>query len=80
MNDVLIAWVFVNGIALLALVLMLADGIHIEDIYLGNPSRVYNKIEVNWFGAWFIAIAVNILFPALTIPYWIYKIFTVGRK
>lgn len=80
MNNVLIALIIFNCIALLFVILMLTNGIHIEDIYLGNPFRIYKKIEVNWFGAWFIAIAVNVLLPAFTIPYWIYKIFTVGRK
>lgn len=45
-----------------------------------NPKALYKHIKVNWFGAWFLAIIANILLPAIAIPYWIYKVCTVGRE
>ena len=45
-----------------------------------NPFSLYKNIEVNWFGAFLIAIILNLLFPLISISYWIYKICTVGRK
>lgn len=44
-----------------------------------NPIVIYKNIKVNWFGAWALSILLNILLPAIAIPYWIYKICTVGR-
>ena len=45
-----------------------------------NPIVVYNNIKVNWFGAWFIAIIINIGSPITSIFYWMCKLCTVGRK
>ena len=45
-----------------------------------NPIVIYNDIKVNWFGAWLLAIVCNVALPSVAIPYWIYKICTVGRK
>ena len=80
MNEVLLAWVIANCIGLIGVLLMLADSHHIRDMYLCNPFGVYDKIKVNWFGAWLIAIVVNVLLPCIAIPYWIYKLCTVGRR
>lgn len=45
-----------------------------------NPKYLYNRLYVNWFGA----IMLSIIFFALTAPmaiwYWVYKLFTVGRR
>ena len=45
-----------------------------------NPKYLYSRLRVNWFGA----IMLSIIFLALTAPvtiwYWIYKLFTVGRS
>ena len=45
-----------------------------------NPKVIYKNIKVNWFGAWLLAVIFNILLPLVAIPYWIYKLCTVGRK
>lgn len=45
-----------------------------------NPVVIYKHIKVNWFGAAFISLVCHILFPLVAVPYWIYKLFTVGRK
>ena len=44
-----------------------------------NPIVIYYRIDVNWFGAWLLALIANICLPIIAIPYWIYKICTVGR-
>lgn len=44
-----------------------------------TPSSVYKNIKVNWFGAWFIAIACHMCFPVLALFYWIKVLFTLGR-
>lgn len=45
-----------------------------------NPIVIYNNIPVNWFGTLLLTIIFNVLLPSVAIPYWIYKICTVGRK
>lgn len=51
-----------------------------EELCVVNPKVVYENIKVNWFGAWVLAILFNVLFPMIAIPYWIYKLCTVGRS
>lgn len=45
-----------------------------------NPIWIYQTIEVNWFGAIFLALIGNVIIPHIAIFYWIYKLCTVGRK
>ena len=45
---------------------------------LFNPIQLYNNTGLNRFGAWFIAIFACLTFLSWSIPYWIYKLFTVG--
>lgn len=45
-----------------------------------NPSVLYEKFKVNWFGAFFLAILFNLLILPIAIVYWIYKLCTVGRN
>ena len=45
-----------------------------------NPIVIYEHVRVNWFGAILICILLNLLLPAISIPYWIYKLVTVGRS
>ena len=45
-----------------------------------NPKVIYKNISVNWFGAIILTILLNILLPVIAIPYWIYKLCTIGRK
>lgn len=45
-----------------------------------NPIVIYNNVRVNWFGAVLLSVISNVLLPSLAIPYWIYKLCTIGRK
>ena len=46
-----------------------------------NPIRNYNKwIAFNWFGISTITILLNIILLPYAIVYWIYRLFTIGRK
>lgn len=76
LSGLLAGYVAVNCMALFMLLLLCADGANFSFV---NPIVIYNKIKVNWFGAWALSILLNILLPVIAIPYWIYKICTVGR-
>ena len=71
-------WTAVNVAALcILLMLLIADeGVSLSFV---NPMVIYDNIRVNWFGAWLLAIVINVLLPLVSITYWIYKICTVGR-
>lgn len=46
-----------------------------------NPIRNYEQWnKMNWFGIIFCTIAVNVILFPYAICYWIYKLFTTGRK
>ena len=45
-----------------------------------NPIVIYKNIKMNWVGVILTTIILNILLPAVSVPYWIYKLLTVGRK
>ncbi len=70
-------WVGVNILSLFILLLLSVDGANASFV---NPKVIYKDIKVNWFGAWVLTILFNVLLPAIAIPYWIYKLFTVGRQ
>lgn len=70
------SWIVINIVALTGIFMFCIDGANFSFV---NPIVIYNKIKVNWFGAIVLAVIFNILLPAISIPYWIYKIFTVGR-
>lgn len=70
-------WSAINITAFIILGSLYIEGANFSFV---NPMVIYKKIKVNWFGAWFLAIVFNIMLPAVAIPYWIYKICTVGRK
>lgn len=53
----------------------MADGLEFV-----NPTWLYKRYKINWFGAIFIAILFNILCFPFSICYWFYKLCTVGRK
>jgi len=76
MIELLIGWGAINATALFLLLLLCCEGANFSFV---NPMVIYDNIAVNWFGAWLLAIVFNILFPVIAIPYWIYKICTVGR-
>lgn len=45
-----------------------------------NPIVIYENIEMNWVGVTLTTIILNVLLPTISVPYWIYKLLTVGRK
>lgn len=68
--------VMANAFTPIFIVINADDGCNFSFV---NPMVIYDNIMVNWFGAWLLAIVFNILLPTVSIPYWIYKICTVGR-
>ena len=56
-----------------------ASGMY-EYFSLVNPKVIYRKLPVNWFGVTLLTIIFNVCFVIVSVPYWIYKICTVGRK
>jgi hypothetical protein len=51
------------------------------DLLWFNPIQNYKDwTQLNWFGIIVITILLNIIFFPYAIGYWIYKLFTVGRK
>ena len=71
------AWVVMNVLALCLLVEWLSEGGGLFNFV--NLIVIYDNVPVNWFGAICLSIVLNILFPVVALPYWIYKLFTVGR-
>ena len=76
MEELFTAWIVANVLAWFLLAMASVDGINPSFV---NPIVIYNNIKVNWFGAWLFAIVCNVALPSVAIPYWIYKICTVGR-
>ena len=70
------AWIAANILAVFILGITSIDGTNLSFV---NPIVIYDNIKVNWFGAWLLAIVCNVGLPIVAIPYWIYKICTVGR-
>lgn len=51
-----------------------------KEVYF-NPIKNYNKwTQFNWFGITIITLIINIVFLPYAICYWIYKLFTIGRR
>lgn len=67
-----------------ALQFALLFGIFLNEIDIGlawlNPLWLYRHINVNWFGAFFIALVGTLMFIPFAVGYWLYKACTVGRK
>ena len=76
MIELLIGWAAINAFALFILFFVCIEGGNFSFV---NPKVIYDNIGVNWFGAWLLGIVCNILLPVIAIPYWIYKLCTVGR-
>lgn len=55
----------------------LADSDGIEFV---NPVYLYKHVQVNWFGAIFLATLYGTMSPIGTAIYWLYKLCTVGRR
>ena len=77
MEELFILWIIMNIMAVLTLVATFTNNANPSFV---NPIVIYNKIKINWFGALLLAIVFNVVLPVIAIPYWIYKICTVGRK
>lgn len=45
-----------------------------------NPKIIYERVQVNWFGAIILSLFFNALCPIVSICYWFYKLCTVGRR
>jgi hypothetical protein len=70
------------GIAALCLLTMpIASCItHSKGLEYCNPLWLHSHYKLNCFGAWFVAIVLNILSWPATFWYWIYKLCTIGRR
>lgn len=77
MVELLGAWIVANVLFLIFLTGSIGDGVNCSFV---NPVVIYNNIKVNWFGAVLLAIVCNIGLPVAAIPYWIYKLCTIGIK
>lgn len=77
MKEILFWWVSLNIAVLIVLLATCANGANCSFV---NPKVIYKNIKVNWFGAWLLAVVCNICFPVVAIPYWIYKLCTIGRQ
>ena len=71
--------IFINGLALILTIVSTANN-DTAGFSWCNPCFIYNHTKVNWFGAIFLALIVNITLPFTSILYWLYKLCTFGRK
>ena len=78
MQTLIDIWIFINIILPLDVAIM-AAAVNVNFSFV-NPIIIYRSIPVNWFGTLLLTIILNILLPSIAIPYWIYKLCTVGRK
>lgn len=76
METLFTVWIVANILVWFLLAIASADDFNPSFV---NPIVIYDNIRVNWFGAWLLAIVCNVALPTVAIPYWIYKICTVGR-
>ena len=75
-EKLLLSWIAINIIGLFDISVFSTYGANFSFV---NPIVIYNKTKLNWFGVAVLTVIFNILLPVISIPYWIYKIFTVGR-
>lgn len=45
-----------------------------------NPLYIYKDRRVNWFGAFVVALIMNVICPIVSVVYWFSKLCTVVRK
>lgn len=45
-----------------------------------NPKVKYEEGNLNWFGTIVVTVVVTIILMPMAIVFWIYKLFTVGRR
>ena len=78
MNETLLGlWLSINILAYFITIITLSEGTNFSFV---NPFVIYKNIKVNWAGCIILTIIFNVVFLAVSIPYWIYKLFTIGRK
>lgn len=78
MEEFLIIWASIGTVlyGIIALVLFPERGLSIV-----NPAVIYDAIQVNYFGAFFVAFVHMICVgPLLTAIYWFYKLCIIGRE
>ncbi len=49
-------------------------------VEIANPLWWYRNYKLNWFGAFIVGLFFTLVCLPISLGYWIYKIFTVGRK
>ena len=74
---ILTLYILINIIVLVGILVDADCGANFSFV---NPFVIYENIKVNWFGAVLLTILANVCLPVCAIPYWIYKLSTVGRK
>lgn len=79
MNTLIEILISLNLMSVIFAGVLLASGMY-EYFSLVNPKVIYRKLPVNWFGVTLLTIIFNVCFVIVSVPYWIYKICTVGRK
>ena len=79
MNTLIEILISLNLMSVIFAGVLLASDEH-EYFSLVNPKVIYKKLPVNWFGVTLLTIIFNVCFVIVSVPYWIYKICTVGRK
>lgn len=79
MNTLIEILISLNLMSVIIAGVLLASGDY-ECFALVNPKVIYKTIPVNWFGVILLTIIFNVCFVIVSVPYWIYKICTVGRK
>lgn len=71
-------------IGFVAIMVILAFPIEVKNLdslSLFNPIRNYNTwTQYNWFGIMILTTLLNIILFPFAISYWIYKLFTIGRR
>lgn len=58
------------------------DGSPVNEVGFGccNPLWLYRQYRVNYFGAGFLVLLINLICPVCSLGYWFYKLCTVGRR
>ena len=79
MNTLIEILISLNLMSVIFAGVLLASDEH-EYFSLVNPKVIYKKLPVNWFGVTLLTIIFNVCFVIVSVPYWIYKICTAGRK
>lgn len=81
MTELLGFWIVLNILCYVVMIIFMCEQATDEfNFSFVNPLVIYKHIKVNWFGAILLTILANVVFIAVSIPYWIYKLCTVGRK